>query len=344
MSEFKISCTNCGQHIAADESWCGRKVNCPTCQAELVIPSLAAAAPPPPAGPRMSLPVAAAPAPPPPLYRPTAPPPPAGGGQLCNLAPISLVVVLGSLPLALVVGLFKIPFPIALLPHVCLVAGLVCAHTALRRIRRDRALRGKVYAIISLVFGYLMVVFIVATIGVAIAFKQGWVQPPDLQRRNQVFPNRPMSPPLPPGLPGTQPTRPTPGRPRPGGPGLQPAPVTAVPSEAETSTLPINNTVSGTLAGQAFRCDAAVMQGNMTLELKEGTDFIPDRSLTIFPFIKGEMARLSSLRHRVVEPRRTFMCAGSRTGSRAPRSFPAVTRCGWSLDNGPGTGFRASSS
>ena len=254
------------------------------------------------------------------------------------------MVVLGSLPLALVVGLFKIPFPIALLPHVCLVAGLVCAHTALRRIRRDRALRGKVYAIISLVFGYLMVVFIVATIGVAIAFKQGWVQPPDLQRRNQVFPNRPMSPPLPPGLPGTQPTRPTPGRPRPGGPGLQPAPVTAVPSEAETSTLPINNTVSGTLAGQAFRCDAAVMQGNMTLELKEGTDFIPDRSLTIFPFIKGEMARLSSLRHRVVEPRRTFMCAGSRTGSRAPRSFPAVTRCGWSLDNGPGTGFRASSS
>lgn len=55
MSELKFSCTQCGQHIAADEAWSGRQIQCPKCQAALVVPAVPAAsttirpsAPPPP--------------------------------------------------------------------------------------------------------------------------------------------------------------------------------------------------------------------------------------------------------------------------------------------------------
>lgn len=50
MSEFKISCPNCDQHIAYDESYYGIQVNCPTCSMPITIPVPAASAGPPPAG------------------------------------------------------------------------------------------------------------------------------------------------------------------------------------------------------------------------------------------------------------------------------------------------------
>lgn len=73
MSELKFSCTQCGQHIAADEAWSGRQIQCPKCQAALVVPAVPAAPtpvrpsapPPPPLPPKMPTtpaPVAAAPA------------------------------------------------------------------------------------------------------------------------------------------------------------------------------------------------------------------------------------------------------------------------------------------
>src|SRR5947207_10982517 len=45
MSEFKFSCSQCGQHLAADDSWIGQSIQCPSCQATLVVPR--PAAPPP---------------------------------------------------------------------------------------------------------------------------------------------------------------------------------------------------------------------------------------------------------------------------------------------------------
>ena len=37
-TEFKFNCPTCGQHILAATEWCGRKINCPSCQAEITIP------------------------------------------------------------------------------------------------------------------------------------------------------------------------------------------------------------------------------------------------------------------------------------------------------------------
>jgi len=38
MSEFKIACPGCDQHIACDESYSGRHINCPTCARPILVP------------------------------------------------------------------------------------------------------------------------------------------------------------------------------------------------------------------------------------------------------------------------------------------------------------------
>jgi len=64
MAEFKFACPTCKQNIVCDELWCGQQIQCPSCQAELVVPqqkaapppaSLVPAAPPPGASPKLSI-------------------------------------------------------------------------------------------------------------------------------------------------------------------------------------------------------------------------------------------------------------------------------------------------
>ena len=55
MAEFKFSCPSCKQNIICDELWCGQQIQCPSCQAELVVPQQQASTssslvPPPPPG------------------------------------------------------------------------------------------------------------------------------------------------------------------------------------------------------------------------------------------------------------------------------------------------------
>ena len=38
MSEFKFSCSHCGQHLACDEQFSGRQIQCPACQVLIRIP------------------------------------------------------------------------------------------------------------------------------------------------------------------------------------------------------------------------------------------------------------------------------------------------------------------
>src|SRR5512139_319363 len=38
MADMKFSCPECGQHIAYGEAWAGRKIQCPTCHSEIVVP------------------------------------------------------------------------------------------------------------------------------------------------------------------------------------------------------------------------------------------------------------------------------------------------------------------
>ena len=39
-TEFKFNCPTCGQHILAATEWCGRKIDCPSCQTSITIPEL----------------------------------------------------------------------------------------------------------------------------------------------------------------------------------------------------------------------------------------------------------------------------------------------------------------
>src|ERR1043165_6136528 len=38
-TEFKFNCPACGQHILAASEWSGRRINCPSCEATMTIPS-----------------------------------------------------------------------------------------------------------------------------------------------------------------------------------------------------------------------------------------------------------------------------------------------------------------
>ncbi|MDA1044184.1 MAG: PH domain-containing protein [Verrucomicrobia bacterium] len=61
MAEIKLDCPHCGQHLEGDEELCGQKINCPSCNGEIIIPAKSAprsdakvarvttSAPPPPA-------------------------------------------------------------------------------------------------------------------------------------------------------------------------------------------------------------------------------------------------------------------------------------------------------
>ena len=46
MAEITISCSHCGQRIVCDDQWAGQQTQCPACQTQFIVPSLAA---PPPA-------------------------------------------------------------------------------------------------------------------------------------------------------------------------------------------------------------------------------------------------------------------------------------------------------
>ena len=67
MAELKFSCPSCNQSIICDELWCGHQIQCPACQAEVVVPQQAAATP-----------ASAAPAP----NSLVPPPPPSGASKL----------------------------------------------------------------------------------------------------------------------------------------------------------------------------------------------------------------------------------------------------------------------
>jgi DNA-directed RNA polymerase subunit RPC12/RpoP len=38
MSQFKFSCSHCGQHLECDEQYSGRQIPCPSCKTLTVVP------------------------------------------------------------------------------------------------------------------------------------------------------------------------------------------------------------------------------------------------------------------------------------------------------------------
>lgn len=150
MSESKISCPHCAQHIVVDDAWAGQTINCPSCQQPFTIPGTpptavplpsSAPAPQPAPGLRIGSSTAPPPAPPSAPFRPQATAP---AQKVSGLAIASLVLSL--------LGCFGLTA----------IAGVICGHLARKRIRENPSLSGGALALIGLIIGYLMIALAVA--------------------------------------------------------------------------------------------------------------------------------------------------------------------------------------
>ena len=142
MSEAKISCPHCTQHIALDDAWAGQTINCPACQRPFVVPGappMAQVITPSAPGLRISGAAAAQPAAPPAGSAGPARPQPAPGTKISGLAIASLVLSL--------LGCF----------FITAIAGVICGHMARGRIRANRNLSGGGLALAGLIIGYLFI-------------------------------------------------------------------------------------------------------------------------------------------------------------------------------------------
>jgi hypothetical protein len=135
MSETKIACPKCSQHIALDDSWAGKTLNCPACGQMFRVPGTPTPGPVTAAG---DEPATTPPPPPRPAARPqpirAAAPQPAQSTHTSGLAITSLVLSLTG----------------------CLsLGGVICGHLARRQIRRDPSVTGNGLALSGLILGYL---------------------------------------------------------------------------------------------------------------------------------------------------------------------------------------------
>ena len=147
MSDTKISCPHCLQHISLDSAWAGQTLNCPVCQKPFTVPQFApgthvSPAPgsvPPTGGLRLNTSSAVSSQ----TFTPTS----SGPG----VAPASRSTQTSGLAIAsIVLSLLGCFF-------VTAIAGVICGHLARSRIRNNASLSGGGLAIAGLTIGYLMI-------------------------------------------------------------------------------------------------------------------------------------------------------------------------------------------
>lgn len=258
MSESKISCPHCAQHITLDEAWAGQTINCPACQQPFLIPGVPQAVqsappppPPPPPAPGLRMQGAAgSPVPPPPISagRPGAARPQSVGGpqKTSGLAIASLVLSL--------LGCFGITA----------LAGIICGHMARSRIRKDPSLGGGGLALAGLIIGYVMFVL---TIGwwtlFTVGFMKGFNEARHQAKLGGGFPAISTN-----ALSGEE-------------------MVTFDAPEKEKLPAP-EGAVSGSIQGQTFTYTKSTLHKGMSmLEVSEGEEFFAERAVKIFLFLKS---------------------------------------------------------
>ncbi len=148
MSEFKFSCSACGQNILCDTAHVGTEIACPVCDATIVVPEETAG----------SGDVSAQADVPPALPGDTA----TTAQRTSRLAIASLVCSLSSL-----------------ITCVGWLPGIICGHLAKSRIRRNPSLKGSGLATAGLVIGYLLIMLQVGAAAVwiwsfTVAVKHGF--------------------------------------------------------------------------------------------------------------------------------------------------------------------------
>jgi hypothetical protein len=261
MSESKISCPNCGQHLLLDDAWAGRTINCPACQQAMAIPALAApvAAPPPPM--RLSTPSAP---PPPPAPRPGAAPRPIAPAGASPRATQTSGLAITSFVLSLL-GCF----------FLTAIAGVICGHIARKRIRTNPSLKGGGLALAGVIIGYCMialsagyvsfVTYNVVKVVKSEPFQKGYN---DARARAEAIQAQQQ------------------GQPMPGGAPQQPGVTFGSPEEKKPLPVPAG-AVAGKIKGQTFTYSRASLDKRMGLfSVRDGQDFFADREVKIFLFPK----------------------------------------------------------
>jgi hypothetical protein len=247
MSESKIACPHCGQHITLDDAWAGKSLNCPACQQLFIVPGTPAPAPAPAnAGVRLSHSSAPPPPPPPPGPRPQAARPgamrqPAGATRTSGLAITSLILSLTG----------------------CLsLGGVICGHLARRQIRRDPSVTGNGLALTGLILGYLGLIATAAFVAAgAYGLKKGQEFAAEFEKELKAAQER-------------------------GDFGTNFVMGDFSTNGTEEIELP-DDPVGGTIVGVPFdyyRARINLTAG--TLAIEEGEDFIADQSVLIFLFLK----------------------------------------------------------
>lgn len=248
MSESKISCPHCTQHVLVDDAWAGQTVNCPSCQQAFVVPRAAPTAqfvPPPPApASRISTPPS-----PPPAQTSSAPRP------QVTASPGTSGVAVTAFVLSLLgcFGLFAI-------------AGVVCGHIARGQMRRNPALGGRGLATAALIIGYLFIALNVA-LGVKFVLDVG-------KRVNELQARRAGS---------VRPAQTSPGS---GQSSSAPRGIDTNPIIKSDVPVP-DGAVTGKIQAQPFTYSRAAINKFMgMLTVDQGDHFHPDQQLKIVSLVR----------------------------------------------------------
>lgn len=264
MSETKISCPNCGQHILLDEAWSGQTLPCPSCERPFTVPQLAPMAAPAQGGLRMG--AGAAHSSPGassesehsdgPALQPSPTPPARTNG----LAIASLVLSL--------VGCFGITA----------IAGVVCGHLARKRIRQDPSQSGAGIALAGIIVGYVFIAFSVLSLVTFLArVRQAGKEISAGIQREMSQPSRYQAGPL--GEPRT---------------------IESTGFGSEKTLLPVpDGAVAGDIMGQKFTYTKAELnKDGGLLTISDGKEFFADREVKIFLFLKpGQRLENSTLKY-----------------------------------------------
>lgn len=321
MSDMKISCPNCGQHIACGPEWAGRQIACPTCQKPMVIPGTPAAAaaavplPPAAAQPRLVTPASAHSAAPPP---PTSPPPRTSSSA--SGTPAALPVnPRAYTPQPTATGFTgagpKRTSGLAIASLVCsilscvggFIPGIICGHLARSRMRKDPSLGGAGLATAGLWVGYIFATLNLISLVLVLS---GVVS---LKDKGLAGVNSSQTPPArrDPGT-GTRPAAPesAPARSRP----ARPSRSSGIPYREAKLPMP-ENPVSGKVGPMDFKYEHAILQGGW-LTLRQGDDFMADAEVVITLFASND-----SLEGRTIR-----VAPGARAGT-----IPHI-RAKWKVD------------
>lgn len=166
MSDFKFTCSFCGQKILCDTLYSGSQIECPSCKKSLTVPTAPAAAITPAAA-ETPMPQTAAPPPPPPPppHAPSAAPTRPAQRPLPWLPPEPPSAP-ARIPGATASG-YSILAIASLLCSVCAgvgcIPGIICGHKAKARMRENPLLNGAGMATAGLVIGYTFLALTLVT-------------------------------------------------------------------------------------------------------------------------------------------------------------------------------------